>query len=83
MVQRVKSPYPTIRDPTYDRILRALFAALLSDRDAAVAPLLTLDGSRTALKATDNDLKVASRWEMEQILTLDDFLTNYNVSLVL
>lgn len=72
VVQRVKSAYPAIQDPTYDRILRARFTALLSDRNAAVAPLLSVDGS---LNATNNIRGV------EHILALQDFLTDYNVSL--
>ncbi|WP_149764760.1 asparagine synthase (glutamine-hydrolyzing) [Neomesorhizobium albiziae] len=75
VVQRVKSGYPAIQDPTYDRMLRARFAALLNDRSAAVAPLLSVDGSRALLNTTDN-----TRW-VEHILTLQDFLTDYNVSL--
>ncbi|OAF14068.1 asparagine synthetase B [Bradyrhizobium centrolobii] len=77
VAQRVKSVYPAIQDPTYDRMLRARFTALLNDRNAAVAPLLSVDHSRALLNATD---KV--RW-MEHILTLQDFLTDYNVSLTL
>ncbi|MER8824817.1 asparagine synthase (glutamine-hydrolyzing) [Mesorhizobium sp. M0991] len=75
VVQRVKSGYPAIQDPTYDTMLRNRFTALLNDRNVAVAPLLSVDGSRAFLRATDN-LRV-----VEQILTLEDFLTDYNVSL--
>lgn len=82
VVQRVKSPYPAIEDPTYDRMLRAQFTALLNDRDAAVAPLLTAGRSRATLNATDNGVMAVSRLEMEQILRFEDCLTDYNVSLV-
>ncbi|WP_031256900.1 asparagine synthase (glutamine-hydrolyzing) [Mesorhizobium sp. L48C026A00] len=75
VVQRVKSGYPAIQDPIYDIMLRDRFTELLNDRNAAVAPLLSVDGSRTLLNATDS-----TRW-VEHILTLDDFLTDYNVSL--
>ncbi|MES0039822.1 asparagine synthase (glutamine-hydrolyzing) [Mesorhizobium sp. M0046] len=75
VVQRVKSVYPPIQDPTYDTMLRTRFRALLDDRNAAVAPLLSVDRARTLLNATDN-----IRW-VECILTLQDFLTDYNVSL--
>jgi len=76
VVQRVKAAYPTIQDPTYGRMLRTRFTALLNDRNAAVAPLLSLDGSRALLNAPDN-LR-----GLEHILTLQDFLTDYNVSLM-
>jgi asparagine synthase (glutamine-hydrolysing) len=80
VVQRVKSPYPTTQDPIYDRMLRTQFTALLNDRGAAVAPLLALDSCRAVRNGTDND-RVVPRLEMEQILTLEDFLTDYNVAL--
>ncbi|MGY4353114.1 asparagine synthase (glutamine-hydrolyzing) [Bradyrhizobium sp. GM7.3] len=41
VVQRVKSLYPFIQDPNYARMLRTRFTALLNDRNAAVAPLLS------------------------------------------
>ncbi|APG14884.1 asparagine synthase (glutamine-hydrolyzing) [Bradyrhizobium japonicum] len=74
VVQRLKSGYPGIQDPAYNRMLRARFTELLNDRNAAVAPLLSVDASRALLGATDN-------WRLEHILTLQDFLTDYNVSL--
>ena len=75
VLQRVKSAYPSIRDLAYDKMLRTRFTALLNDRNAAVAPLLSTDGSRTVLNTNDN-----VRW-VEHILTLEDFLTDYKVSL--
>ncbi|BCG76177.1 asparagine synthetase B [Mesorhizobium sp. 113-1-2] len=75
VVQRVKSVYPPIQDPTYDRMLRTRFTTLLDDGNAAVAPLLSVDRARTLLNATDS-----IRW-VECILTLQDFLTDYNMSL--
>ncbi|WP_352948893.1 asparagine synthase C-terminal domain-containing protein [Mesorhizobium sp. M0859] len=77
VVQRVKSAYPAIQDPTYDRMLRTRFTELLNDRNAAVAPLLSVDRSHELLDATDN-LR-----GLEHILTLQDFLTDYNVSLTI
>ncbi|MER9451985.1 asparagine synthase-related protein [Mesorhizobium sp. M0254] len=77
VVQRVKSAYPAIQDATYDRMLRTRFTALLNDHNAAVAPLLSLDRSLALLDATDN-LRRA-----ECILSLQDFLTDYNVSLTI
>lgn len=75
VVQRVKSVYPTIQDPAYYRMLRTQFTALLNDRNAAVAPLLSVHGSHALLNASDD---VA--W-VERTLILQDFLTDYNVSI--
>lgn len=77
VVQRVKSPYPSIQDPTYERMLHDQFTNLLNSRQAQVAPLLGRS-SGTALEATT---KTADRWEMEQLVTLESFLTDYDVSL--
>ncbi|RWX58473.1 asparagine synthase C-terminal domain-containing protein, partial [Mesorhizobium sp. M2A.F.Ca.ET.039.01.1.1] len=77
VVQRVKSAFPDIQDATYDRMLRTRFTALLNDRNAAVAPLLSVDRSRALLNTTDNLRRV------ERILHLQDFLTDYNVSLTI
>ncbi|WP_245456391.1 asparagine synthase (glutamine-hydrolyzing) [Mesorhizobium sp. M2A.F.Ca.ET.043.05.1.1] len=74
VVQRVKSAIPAIQDPTYHRMQRSRFTALLNDRNAAVAPLLSVDRSRALLDATDNLRGI------ERILALQDFLTEYNVS---
>lgn len=81
VVQRVKSPYPVIQDPAYDRMLRTQFTAVLNDRNAAVAPLLAFHGSRAPREATDNAVAIAGRLEMERILRLEDFLTDYHVRL--
>lgn len=75
VVQRVKSVFPSIQDSAYYRMMRTRFTALLNDRNAAVAPLLSVEGSHALLNATDN-----VRW-VQHILNLQDFLTDYKVSL--
>ncbi|THK33409.1 asparagine synthase (glutamine-hydrolyzing) [Ensifer sp. MPMI2T] len=77
VVQRVKSAYPAIQDVTYDKMLRTRFTAVLNDRNAAVAPLLSVNRSRALLDATE-DLR-----GVEQILALEDFLTDYKVTLTI
>jgi asparagine synthase (glutamine-hydrolysing) len=81
VVQRVKSPYPSTQDPTYDRMLRSEFTTLLKNRDSAVAPLLDVDRARAELSAPDSGAVFGNRWALEQILTLEHFLTDYHVSL--
>lgn len=76
VVRRVKSAYPSIQDPIYDEMLRTRLTTLLNDHNAKVTPLLFADGCHTALNAPGN-----IRW-VENILTLEDFLTDYNVSLM-
>jgi asparagine synthase (glutamine-hydrolysing) len=79
VVQRVKSPYPTTQDPAYNVQLRRQFKSLLLARDSAVAPLLDAAGSKSTLS---NGLENVGRLAMEQMLRLEDFLTDYRVSLV-
>lgn len=83
VVQRVKACYPSIQDPAYDAILRAQFARLLENRNAAVRPLLVVDSHYAALGASNSSVDARRRWDMEQVLRLDDFLTDYNVSLAI
>ena len=83
VVQRVKSPYPSTQDPDYDQMLRTAFTALLKNRDSAVAPLLDVDRSYAELSAPDSDAVFGNRWALEQILTLESFLTDYHVSLAI
>jgi asparagine synthase (glutamine-hydrolysing) len=80
VVQRVKSAYPVVQDRTYDKMLRTRFTPLLNDSNSAVAPLLDFEGCRAALDATDS---LAVRRTIEQILTLNNFLTDYKVRLTI
>ncbi|WP_456835947.1 asparagine synthase (glutamine-hydrolyzing) [Bradyrhizobium sp. USDA 4519] len=77
VVRRVKSVFPSIQDSAYSRMLRTRFTALLNDPNAVLAPLLSIDRSQSLLNASDN-----IRW-VQHILNLQDFLTNYKVSLTI
>jgi asparagine synthase (glutamine-hydrolysing) len=77
VVQRVKSGYPSIQDPAYGNAMRTQVAALLNDRNAVVAPLLSVEKSRALLNTTDDT------WWLEYVVALQGFLTDYNVSLAL
>ncbi|GAA1193412.1 asparagine synthase (glutamine-hydrolyzing) [Pseudonocardia alaniniphila] len=83
VVQRVKSPYPNTQDPHYDQMLHAEFIALLHNHDAALAPLLDTDAAEAALDTPEanNGGVLGGRWALEQILTLEAFLTDYGVSI--
>ncbi|GAA3100216.1 hypothetical protein GCM10010464_74600 [Pseudonocardia yunnanensis] len=83
VVQRVKSPYPNTQDPDYDRMLHTEFTELLNNRDSALTPLLDTDAAESALTTPEatNGGVLGGRWALEQILTLDAFLTNYGVSI--
>ncbi|WP_433298132.1 asparagine synthase (glutamine-hydrolyzing) [Pseudonocardia sp. CA-142604] len=81
VVQRVKSPYPSTQDPDYDQMLHDGFAALVKNRDSAVAPLLDAHAAESALDAPPADAVFGGvRFALEQILTLESFLTDYGVT---
>jgi asparagine synthase (glutamine-hydrolysing) len=80
VVQRVKSAYPAIQDPAYFGMLRTQFTALLHDTNAAVAPLLARNRSNDVLNATGDNVDAG---RMEQLITLERYLTDYNVSLAI
>ena len=49
VVQRVKSPYPSPQDASYERWLRARLSALLDRPDSPIGPLLDRDALREQL----------------------------------
>src|ERR1700754_227824 len=81
VVQRVKSPYPSTQDPAYDRMLHDGFTALAKKSDSAIAPLLDGHAAESALNAPTTDAVFGGiRFALEQILTLESFLTDYGVT---
>jgi asparagine synthase (glutamine-hydrolysing) len=84
VVRRRKSPYPSTQDPAYEKMLRDRMRDLLSDADAPLRPMLD-DGRARRLIQEDFEGSSfgAARWGMELTLSLNDWLTNYPVSLQL
>jgi asparagine synthase (glutamine-hydrolysing) len=85
VVQRVKSHYPNTQDPAYDQMLHTEFTKLLNNHDSALAPLLDTRAAESALNTPEatNGGVLGGRWALEQILTLDAFLTDYDVNVSL
>lgn len=84
VVLRLKSPYPNIQEPKYEQMLYAQYTTLLNNRNAAVAPLVGRDCAGAPLSKSDSlPLKDSDRlmwrFKVEQLLTLDHILTDYNV----
>jgi len=80
VVWRVKSPYPTTQDTTYEERLREQLAELLRQPDAAVAPLIDAEAVRKRVSAPAGS-GAAGRSRMEEVLTLNAWLTDYEVTL--
>jgi asparagine synthase (glutamine-hydrolysing) len=86
VIQRVKSPFPNIQDMRYERMLDTQFTELVNNRNAAVAPLLTPNSRIARINEGDGGPhteidRVMWRFEMEQLITLEHFLTDYSVTL--
>jgi asparagine synthase (glutamine-hydrolysing) len=81
VVQRVKSPYPSTQDAGYERILRSRVSALL-DADAPVTPLISVDAVRERLTAPEGAYSgMGARMRLEQVLSMNDWLSDYAVTL--
>ncbi|WP_432840372.1 asparagine synthase (glutamine-hydrolyzing) [Dactylosporangium sp. CA-092794] len=79
---RVKTPYPAIQDPGYERALRAELAAVLADRDAPVLPLLDLRRARAAAGRPAGEVSLPyDRGGLEMALWLNRWLVAYGVTL--
>jgi asparagine synthase (glutamine-hydrolysing) len=80
VVQRVKSPYPQIQDAGYEQMLRRQIAALL-EQDSPVTPLLDPEAVRERLAAPAGaNRAMAARMPLEQVLALDAWLRDYEVT---
>jgi asparagine synthase (glutamine-hydrolysing) len=80
VVQRVKSPYPSTQDAGYEQALRRQAASALENPDSKVAPLLDATTVRERLSETvDGRSSMADRMQWEQVLTLENWLTDYQV----
>ncbi|RJL35876.1 asparagine synthase (glutamine-hydrolyzing) [Bailinhaonella thermotolerans] len=82
ILQRVKTPYPAIQDPAYERALRAELAEVLADGDAPVRPLLDLGRARVALARPPRAASLPyDRGGLEMALWLNRWLAEYDVTL--
>lgn len=81
VVQRVKSPYPSTQDETYEKALRERAADLLR-RGSPVEPLI--DRARVAARI-DGPMTgthdMGARTQLERVLDLDAWLRDYDVQL--
>ncbi|KUL41645.1 asparagine synthase (glutamine-hydrolyzing) [Actinoplanes awajinensis] len=84
VVARRKSPYPSTQDPAYEQMLRTQTRAVLTDPGSPLRPLIDV---RAARRLMDGGYEGSSfgiaRRGMEMLLSLDEWLTRYPVSLQL
>jgi asparagine synthase (glutamine-hydrolysing) len=78
VVQRVKSPYPSTQNPSYERAVRARLSEILNDSGAPVQPYLNAAATREALKRPIGHTSLQrDRVSMERVIGLNDWLAAY------
>ncbi|HFJ4360096.1 TPA: asparagine synthase (glutamine-hydrolyzing) [Salmonella enterica] len=82
--ERVKSPYPSTQDPSYERELRKSLAEITSTSTSPILPLVDLKKIEQTLKNPLGNLSpMYDRMGMELVIGLNNWLIDYNVSLSL
>ncbi|GAA4027051.1 asparagine synthase (glutamine-hydrolyzing) [Allokutzneria multivorans] len=76
VVDRVKSPYPSTQDTGYDAALHERVSTLLHAGTSRAFELVDPDKTRSLL---DRGSSIAARRPLEVILTLDGWLSDYDV----
>ncbi|MER5527202.1 asparagine synthase (glutamine-hydrolyzing) [Streptomyces sp. NPDC002677] len=83
VAQRVKVPYPTMQNPSYERDLRRRVLDTINDSNAPIRPYIDLTAMRAA--ATGPLKPVSMRHErmgLERVVAVNDWLTTYRPALV-
>ncbi|KAG0046741.1 hypothetical protein BGZ83_008091 [Gryganskiella cystojenkinii] len=82
ILERVKCPYPSTQDPAYEQELRVALAKIMADDHAPVKPLLDADRAKAALnRKVGASSHPYHRIAMDQVVCLNTWLTDYNVTL--
>ncbi|SDT19024.1 asparagine synthase (glutamine-hydrolyzing) [Actinoplanes derwentensis] len=84
VANRVKLPYPNLRDRIYDQVLRERVVTLAGDPASAIGPLLSQrflkDVREIGVKALEGGV---SRAVLETVLQVDSWISTYGVELSL
>ncbi|MFF4413318.1 asparagine synthase (glutamine-hydrolyzing) [Streptosporangium sp. NPDC001559] len=84
VAQRIKTPYPSIRDDAYDRVLRERLAGVVRERQSPLLPLLSDEVKQAVAKEGAAALEHGmSRAALETTLQLGDWLQTYDVEIAL
>jgi asparagine synthase (glutamine-hydrolysing) len=82
ILQRLKSPYPSTQDPTYEQALRDELAKLLAQEHAPVTGLLDVDRARALVDGKVGPISLDRyRRNIELILQLNTWLEDYDLKL--
>ena len=81
VVKRVKSPYPSTQNPSYERAIRARLSEILNDSGAPVQPYMNVAAAREVLKRPIGPSSLQrDRVSMERVIGLNDWLAAYRPS---
>ncbi|MFI5617970.1 asparagine synthase (glutamine-hydrolyzing) [Streptomyces sp. NPDC051567] len=84
VAQRIKTPYPSIRDSAYNRVLRERLADVVRTGESPLAPLFSAGLKQAVAKTGAAALEDGmSRAALETTLQLDDWLRTYGVQIAL
>ncbi|MBC6457249.1 asparagine synthase (glutamine-hydrolyzing) [Actinomadura sp. HBU206391] len=82
ILQRLKSPYPSTQDPTYERALRDELAKLLAKENAPVRSLIDVDRARAVAAGRTGSIGLEHyRRNIELVLQLNTWLEDYDLKL--
>lgn len=84
VLYRKKAGYPPTDDPAYDRVLAGRVADLVNDPDAPARELMNLELTRSYVDDPSGPAAAhVNRFSMEILLSLNEWLTRYQVRLAL
>jgi asparagine synthase (glutamine-hydrolysing) len=79
ILQRVKSPYPSTQDPSYEKALRVEVQRMLDEDDLPSARLIDVDRARSLLDQPMDTNQLETRASLERVLQLNAWLKDYKV----
>jgi asparagine synthase (glutamine-hydrolysing) len=84
VARRVKTPYPSTRDHTYDRVLRERLTDVIRSEQSPLAPLFSAELKKASAETGAAALEYGmSRAALETVLQLDAWLRRYDVKVAL
>ncbi|WP_085119180.1 asparagine synthase (glutamine-hydrolyzing) [Serratia proteamaculans] len=82
--ERVKTPYPATQDGAYEVILRNEIRQILEDRNSPIYPYLNTDRVVKNCQRKASELSLPyNRGSMEMVISMNNWLRRYNVSLAI
>lgn len=79
---RVKTPYPATQDGAYEVLLRNEIRQILEDHNSPIYPYINIERTLKSCQRKPSDLSLSyNRGSMEMVISMNNWLRRYNVSL--